>query len=339
VFRERTAEQETELQELMPRLQVIREGLLGLQKEYGIKLPVVIEKVKDGLVDLSIAKKDGDGIPDISEDVEDLKKMDLKSKRDDSASSTSSSVVRILFCNYELTNERSRVTVFDDSIEEAWLLRRNEPKKVLKSSKHIFGLKVLASYSHEAASYYVKPLQTNASDIRDIRANAHGKLTESKHQKALKNMVLALDDGAQWEIQKLLESRDKASSHHNIKREWEMVAFQARPRRKISALTGKKWWKRGKKPLLEWVMVLRGETVDRQKRAMPVKHDDPWKGREKKKGVMSAEAANERSRPSIHNGKASSTVEGAQQKMDGILADLFKPAAPLAFNGNGNAQD
>ena len=89
MFRERTAEQKTELQELMSRLPIIREGLLGVQKEYGIQLPVVIESIKESAEDLNIAKKDNDEIPDMSEDVEDLKKIDLKGKRNDSASSTS----------------------------------------------------------------------------------------------------------------------------------------------------------------------------------------------------------------------------------------------------------
>ena len=95
-------------------------------------------------------------------------------------------------------------------------------------------------------------------------------------------MVLALDDKAQWEIQKLVESRDKASTNDKVKREWEVVAFQTRPRRKISAPIEKKWWKKGKEPLVEWVMVLRGETIDHLKRVMPVKHEDPWKKREGK---------------------------------------------------------
>lgn len=309
---ERTAEQKTELQELMLRLPIIREGLLGVQKEYGIQLPVVIENVKESAENLNIAKKDGDEILDMSEDVEDLKKIDLKGKGGDSASSTSS------------------VTVFDDSIEEAWLLRRNEPKKVVKSSKTLFSLKVSTTYSHEAASYYVKPIRASASDIRDIRANARGKLTESEHQTALKKMVLALCDNAQWEIQKLLEARDNASSHDNVKREWEMVALQKRPRRKISAPVEKKWWKRGQEPLVEWVMVLRGETVDHQKRVMPVKHEDPWKGKEGKPDATSAEAVNKKADLSTHKGKASSTAEEAEHKMDGVLTDLFKPAIALA---------
>jgi hypothetical protein len=74
-------------------------------------------------------------------------------------------------------------------------------------------------YTHEEASYYVKPLQTSASDIKEMRDSARGRSTESFFQSDLKKMVLALDDKAQWKIQKLAETRDKASTNDKVKRE------------------------------------------------------------------------------------------------------------------------
>jgi hypothetical protein len=220
------------------------------------------------------------------------------------------------------------MTVIDDSIEEAWLLRRNDPRKILKTSTNIFGLKVLASYTHQdTCSYYVKPMQASTSDIKDLRARARGKSTESEHQNDLKKMVLALDDKAQWEIQRLVESRDEASSNGNVRRLWEVVAFQTRPRRKISATAEKKWWKREKKPLVEWVMILRGETIDHQKRVAPVKHEDPWKAREKD---VSAETTTEKASTSKQIEKTPMTMEEAQEKMSGVLAVLFTPAVDSA---------
>jgi len=81
-----------------------------------------------------------------------------------------------------------------------------------------------------------------------------------------------MSDDAQWEIQKLLESRDKASSNENVKREFEIVAFQERPRRKVSEEG--RWW--GRKGVVEWLIVIKGETVDHKTRVTPDKHEDPW---------------------------------------------------------------
>jgi hypothetical protein len=66
-----------------------------------------------------------------------------------------------------------------------------------------------------------------------------------------------MPDEAQWEIQKLTESRDKASSNEYVKREWEVVSFKERPRRKISLEKGKWQGGMGKKGLVEWVIVFR----------------------------------------------------------------------------------
>jgi hypothetical protein len=94
------------------------------------------------------------------------------------------------------------------------------------------------------------------------------------------------------------------------------VAFQTRTRRKISAPIEKKWWKE-KKPLVEWVMVLRGETVDHLKRVMPVKHEDPWDKMEGK--AEKSEGAVPKKTETLANVEESTsmTAEEAQEKMDG----------------------
>jgi hypothetical protein len=226
------------------------------------------------------------------------------------------------------------VTVIDDSIEEVWLLRRNEPRKTLKTSTNFFGIKVVSSYTHEdVCSYYVKPVQSCVADIKDIPARALGNLTESEHQVNSKNEVLTLEDKAQWEIQKLLESRDKASSNDNVRRLWEVVAFQTQPRKKISEPSENKWWKRGKKALIEWVMVLRGETMDYQKRTMPVKLGDPWKPKDSSAVVSIVKP----DVPAISE-KTSMTVEEAREKLDSVLAVLFTPAADSYGSVNATGQ-
>lgn len=229
--------------------------------------------------------------------------------------------------------------MIDDWIEEAWLLRRNEPKKTLKTSTALFGINLMSSYTHEDVfSYYVNPVQSCAADIKEIRARALGNVTESEHRNDLKKMVLALDDQAQWEIQRLLESRDKASSNNNVRRLWEVVAFQPQPRRKISDMSESKWWKSGKKSPVEWLMVLRGETIDYQKRKMPVKLGDPWKP----KGIAqdsTVVAPTVKSDIPTFIEKTSMTVEKAQEKIDGVLAVLFTPATDSQQSVDTNGQE
>jgi hypothetical protein len=192
----------------------------------------------------------------------------------DSLASTSSRFVSLPLKTYNLLTSSS-VTAFDDPIQEVWLLRRNEAKRKLERSRSLLSIEWYASHSYEPATFYVTALPYYAPEIKSLRAECRGTSTDSQHQTQLKKTILKMPDEAQWEIQKLTESRDKASSNANVKREWEVVAFKERPRRKITpekrgSLQG------GKKGLVEWVIVIKGETVDHKARVMPSKHEDPW---------------------------------------------------------------
>jgi hypothetical protein len=206
----------------------------------------------------------------------------------DSLASASSSSSRFVSRSKNLQSlllTRNSATAFDDSIQELWLLRRNEAKRKLKRSIAFFGVQWYASHSYVPESFYLKPLPSCASDIALTVTESRGSASHSQHLANLKKKVLKMPDEAQWEIQKLIESRETASSNENVRREWEVVGFTERPRRKITPET-RKWWKGGKKGLVEWVIVIRGETVDRKNRVMPCKHEDPWNPKPKPQGTV-----------------------------------------------------
>jgi hypothetical protein len=143
-----------------------------------------------------------------------------------------------------------------------------------------------------------------------------------------------MPDEAQCEIQNLMESRDKASSNENVKREWKVVAFRERPRRKISPEKGK-WWQRRKKGLIDWVVVIKGETVDRKTRVMPSKHEDPWNPKPKQQlalpRVVNPATVQAQARAQVQVRTVLRYVETrrvmtsgeAERKMEEIVNDLF----------------
>ena len=187
-------------------------------------------------------------------------------------------------------------------------------------------MKYYTSYTYKKESYYVKAVPSSSSEIENLLREHLEEPTSSNKKPDLKKAILALPDEAQWEIQRLTESRETASSTDKIKREWNVIAFNERPRRKISPEGNQKWWKRGKKPLIEWVIVLRGETADHVKRILPSKHEDPWKARKAEQKHLSSGPPNLQTgnvlRPVVT--KPVMTQEEAEQKMDGILRDLFQ---------------
>jgi hypothetical protein len=107
----------------------------------------------------------------------------------------------------------------------------------------------------------------------------------------------------------------------------------------------------GKKGLVEWVIVIRGETVDRKSRVMPCKHEDPWNPKPKTQQVTVptpapvAVAALSVAKPApvqlqtqirtqtqvpagtvlrhVENRRVM-TAEEAEKKMDEIVRDLFR---------------
>jgi hypothetical protein len=94
--RERTPEQDQELAALMKMLPMIVGKIMPIQREYAARL----NKNKEVVA----GKKEDNGVPDLSEDVEDLKKILRKCSIDTSTSSRSSQVLPLSFMRYaELT--------------------------------------------------------------------------------------------------------------------------------------------------------------------------------------------------------------------------------------------
>ncbi|EKD17255.1 hypothetical protein MBM_04832 [Drepanopeziza brunnea f. sp. 'multigermtubi' MB_m1] len=178
------------------------------------------------------------------------------------------------------------VAAIDDSIHETWILRRNRPRKEFQSRTSVLGLPLLSTHAYSAATYDVLP------------------------RKSAAERVLRMDEGSPWEIQRLLKARERASSGETVRRRWEVVGLRgertnglrisafscpsltssvASASPSLSASTKRKRWLRicgggggggdgsgrGKR-IVEWQLVLRGETVDREERVLPSKHVDPW---------------------------------------------------------------
>jgi hypothetical protein len=227
------------------------------------------------------------------------------------------------------------MTIINDSIEEMWVLRRNKAKKTVKCYNKFLGMRYWTSNSYTAPSYYVKPVSSNASEIKVVRQLCQDSFYKTEYQTELKKRILELPEDAQWEIQRLTEDRDKACSNDHVKRSWRVVAFQQKPRRQISPEFGRRWFGKNKQLLVEWVLVLRGETQDYKSRTTPSKHDDPWNPKPKPV-QLPKRVANPCPPPPlvamapagavlrhVENRRVISTEE-AEKKMEEIVRDLFK---------------
>ncbi|PVH85650.1 hypothetical protein DL98DRAFT_511237 [Cadophora sp. DSE1049] len=184
---------------------------------------------------------------------------------------------------HSLASTSSSITIHDDSILETWLLRCNRPKKDLKSRTSIFGIPLLSTHTYSTTTHYVKPLPSTPSETASLLASCRVAESPTEHLTALRRKVLTMDDDAQWEIQKLIEAREKACSSGKVSRKWEVIGLLERNRRKLSPCKGDgKWWSlKRKERVTEWVLVLRGETKDTERRVVPDKHENAWKEKDK----------------------------------------------------------
>ncbi len=159
---------------------------------------------------------------------------------------------------------------------ETWVLRHTLSKRTLESTTTFLGMALKKKFKHEEGNYYVKPVLSCEAELKELLTDVS---FDVKYFDNLKERVLSMDEDAQWEVQRLCEAREGASSGEgHLKSCWNVVFFEEQPRRKISQKHGK-WWKRGNgknKGPAEWVVVIKGNLLGAQFRTLPSKTSNPW---------------------------------------------------------------
>ncbi|KAG4428718.1 hypothetical protein IFR05_015797 [Cadophora sp. M221] len=165
-----------------------------------------------------------------------------------------------------------------DTIHETWFLCCSRPKKDLKSRTSILGIPLLSTHTYSPPTYYVKPSFSSPSETASLlksccQATA-ASASPAEHIAHLRHTVLSMPQDAQWEIQKLVEARERACSSEKVRRSWEVVGLMERN----CEDQGGKWLRmKSEKKIVEWVLVLKGQTEDYKERVLPGKHDNAWK--------------------------------------------------------------
>ncbi|KUJ22808.1 uncharacterized protein LY89DRAFT_311033 [Mollisia scopiformis] len=244
----------------------------------------------------------------------------------------------------------STTTIHPDTKYETYLLRRNPPTSTLKTSTitHLLGIPILWSntLTHAPATHYIKALPSSNTEITTFRTTSQGSLSAVQHESKLKKDILNMPDDAQWEVQKLIEGRETATSARNVKREWAVVGMVERCRRKVShgGLRRGRWWERrsgiDKRDQTEWVLVLRGETVDRQERVLGGKNANPWEGKREVQGQQVVQQQQQQQSVLRHvEVRRTMSVEEAEARMDEMLRDMFKFEEHEAFEDESDDEE
>jgi len=111
--------------------------------------------------------------------------------------------------------------------------------------------------------------------MKDQHLLACASISAAKHTDAMKKAIQAIPKDGGREIDELLRVRTSSCSNGMIKRQWSVVAVRSQEKFPYSS---KKW---GKDPsTTNWLVTIRGETVNSAERYRPYRREDPWRQRE-----------------------------------------------------------
>jgi hypothetical protein len=163
--------------------------------------------------------------------------------------------------------------IFSNATEifEEWLLRWNEPRRDVNSSFGILGIRV-KSYEERAAYWGVDPELRSQAELQDMYVRLIKSTSESRNAALVDRAMRKLPVDAREEVECLLEDREKASSNDRFRRQWTVVCV--RPKAKYH-YGGEGFFKSAKSQ--DWLIMLKGETVDRVIRKLPDRFEDAWR--------------------------------------------------------------
>ena len=95
---------------------------------------------------------------------------------------------------------------------------------------------------------------------------------EAKHRESVNKAMRGLPKKARSSIKTLVEDRERSSSNAKARRQWSIVAVRPKIKDHYGGLS---FFKSAKSQ--DWLIMLKGETVDKAERKYPYRFEDPWR--------------------------------------------------------------
>lgn len=165
--------------------------------------------------------------------------------------------------------------VATEEIYEEWTLRWNEPLHDVNHSWGFLGLK-LKTYYESNGFWGTDPEFRTVKEMKEAETLFSGRKSPAKSKEAICKVLQALPNKGGIAVDNLLDERTESSNHEDAKREWSIVAVK--PKQKYPYGAGNKKW--GKDPkYTDWLITIKGVTIDTQDRSRSFRRDDPWRKR------------------------------------------------------------
>jgi hypothetical protein len=162
----------------------------------------------------------------------------------------------------------------DEDVYEEWLLQYCGADRSADRSYSFLGLK-FKKFFEDPAYWTTDPELRSQSEMKEQYLFASAGMSPAKHKDAMKKAIQMIPKDGGHHIDTLIQERNDTCSDERIKRRWSVVAV--RPQQKYPYSSPKKW---GKDPeTTDWLITIRGETVDTVERHRPHRIEDPWRPR------------------------------------------------------------
>jgi hypothetical protein len=172
----------------------------------------------------------------------------------------------------DVTNSKFSQFLDTNEIYEEWTLRWVLPQCNVDSSIGLFGIKI-KKYWEEPGFWKITPELGSQAELKGKYELATSGVSMSTYKASVENATRSLPEDARMLIDYLIEDRENASSNARFKREWHVAALQAKP--KPSCGFNRSWVKSSKHT--DWLVMIKGETIDHISRKRPDRWGDPWR--------------------------------------------------------------
>lgn len=162
----------------------------------------------------------------------------------------------------------------DEDVYEEWLLQYHGLDRSPDRSYSFLGFKFKEFFENPA--YWTTNAELRSqSEMKEQYLFASAGMSPAKHKDAMKKAIQMIPKDGGHHIDTLIQERNDTCSDERIKRQWSVAAV--RPQQKYPYSSSKKW---GKVPeTTDWLITIRGETVDTVERYRPHRREDPWRPR------------------------------------------------------------
>jgi hypothetical protein len=159
----------------------------------------------------------------------------------------------------------------DKEVLEEWLLRWTNPIKDVRASISLLGIG-FKKYHEDPGYWGIDPEMRSQVELQEALQVLTSNSSQANYRDSVYKAISSLPESAREVVEGLLEDRAKNTSNENHTRRWTVVALRPQVKNHFE----KDRFFKSKKSQ-DWLIMIKGETLDRKRRQVTNRWYDPWR--------------------------------------------------------------